>query len=83
MPPRPHMEVTGNPGVTRSDFEPWSLAVSVINGCGAGIDARGKTLRAAGVDSEAIHTPVRLAAISHAVAIAIDTPEAVLPQARG
>ncbi|RXH38029.1 alkyl hydroperoxide reductase [Bradyrhizobium nanningense] len=79
MPPRLHMDVTGNPGVDKSDFELWSLAVSVINGCGTCIDAHEKTLRAAGVDSEAIHTAVRFAAITQAVAIAIETPGAVPP----
>ncbi|MBB4382585.1 carboxymuconolactone decarboxylase family protein [Bradyrhizobium sp. SBR1B] len=83
MPPRLRMDVTGNPGVDKSDFELWSLAVSVINGCGACIDAHEMTLRAAGVDSGAIHTAVRFAAITQSVAIAIDTPGSARPQAMG
>ncbi|KRP93792.1 alkyl hydroperoxide reductase [Bradyrhizobium yuanmingense] len=77
MPPRLRMDVIGNPGVDKSDFELWSLAVSVINGCGVCIDAHEKTLRAAGVDSEAIHTAVRFAAITQSVAIAIEAAEPV------
>ncbi|MCP1854667.1 MULTISPECIES: carboxymuconolactone decarboxylase family protein [unclassified Bradyrhizobium] len=76
MPPRLRMNVIGSPGVDKSDFELWSLAVSAINGCGACIDAHEKTLRAAGVSSEVILTAVRSAAIVQSVAIAI---EAVRP----
>ncbi len=83
MPPRLCMDVTGSPGVDKSDFELRSLGVAVINGCGTCIDAHEKTLRAAGVDSEAIHTAVRFAAVTQSVAIAIETPGAVAPQARG
>ncbi len=28
------MNVIGNPGVEKVDFELWSLAVSAVNGCG-------------------------------------------------
>ncbi|WP_375779001.1 carboxymuconolactone decarboxylase family protein [Bradyrhizobium sp. ma5] len=72
MPPRLRMNVIGNPGVDKSDFELWSLAVSAINGCGACIDAHEKTLRAARVSSEAIQTAVRFAAIVQSVAVAIE-----------
>jgi len=72
MPPRLRMNVIASPGVDRSDFELWSLAVSAINGCGACIDAHEKTLRAAGVSSEVIQTAVRTAAIVQSVATAIE-----------
>jgi len=42
MPARLRMNVIGNPGVDKADFELWSLAVSAINGCGACIDAHEK-----------------------------------------
>src|SRR5690606_39659889 len=35
MPARLRMNVIGNPGVDKIDFELYSLAVSAINGCGA------------------------------------------------
>ena len=38
MPARLRMNVIGSPGVPRSDFELWCLAVSAINGCGACVD---------------------------------------------
>ncbi|WP_439396911.1 carboxymuconolactone decarboxylase family protein [Bradyrhizobium sp. PMVTL-01] len=81
MPPRLRMDVSANPGVDKADFELWSLAVSSINGCGVCIDAHEKTLRAVGVNSEAIQTAVRFAAIIQSVAIAIEAAGPVSPQA--
>ncbi|ANW03143.1 carboxymuconolactone decarboxylase family protein [Bradyrhizobium icense] len=72
MPARLRMNVIGNPGVDRADFELWSLAVSTINGCGACMDAHEKALREAGVSSAAIQTAVRFAAIVQSVAVAIE-----------
>ncbi|WFU23504.1 carboxymuconolactone decarboxylase family protein [Bradyrhizobium sp. CB1717] len=83
MPPRLRMNVIGNPGVDKSDFELWSLAVSAINGCGACIDAHERTLRAAGVNSDAIQTAVRFAAIMQSVAIAIEAAGPNPSQASG
>lgn len=72
MPARLRMNVIGNPGVDKADFELWSLAVSAINGCGACIDAHEKALHEAGIASSAIQTAVRFAAIIQSVAIAIE-----------
>jgi alkyl hydroperoxide reductase subunit D len=83
MPPRLRMNVIGSPGVDKSDFELWSLAVSAMNGCGACIDAHEKTLRAAGVSSEVILTAVRSAAIVQSVAIAIEAVRPSPSQATG
>ncbi|MBH5371168.1 carboxymuconolactone decarboxylase family protein [Bradyrhizobium glycinis] len=83
MPPRLCMNVIGNTGVDKSDFELWSLAVSAINGCGACIDAHEKTLRVAGISSRAIQTAVRFAAIMQSVAIAIEAGGPNPFQARG
>ena len=33
MPAKLRMNVIGNPGVDKIDFELWSLAVSALNGC--------------------------------------------------
>ncbi|MDF0497258.1 carboxymuconolactone decarboxylase family protein [Bradyrhizobium yuanmingense] len=72
MPARLRMNVIGNPGVDKADFELWSLGVSAINGCGACIDAHEKALREASVGSDAIHTAVRFAAIVQSVALALE-----------
>ena len=81
MPARLRMNVIGNPGVEKADFELWSLAVSAINGCGACIDAHEKTLHEAGVASASIQTAVRFAAIIQSVAVAIEAGVGGLPQA--
>ncbi len=72
MPARLRMNVIANPGVDKSDFELWSLAVSAINGCGACIDAHEKVLQSAGVSSSAIQTAARFAAIIQSVAVALE-----------
>ena len=39
MPARLRMNIIGNPGVDKIDFELWSLAVSAVNGCGMCIES--------------------------------------------
>ena len=75
MPAKLRMNVIGNPGVPKTDFELWSLAVSAINGCGMCIDAHEKVLRDAGVGSETVQTAVRYAAVLQSVAIALETAD--------
>ena len=75
MPARLRMNVIGNPGVDKIDFELWSLAVSAMNGCGMCIDAHEETLRKGGVTSETIQTAVRFAAIIASAAIALEAAE--------
>ena len=72
MPARLRMNIIGNPGVDKADFELWSLAVSAINGCGACIDSHEKVLQNAGVTASTIQTAVRFAAIIQSVAVAIE-----------
>ncbi len=72
MPARLRMNVIANPGVDKTDFELWSLAVSAINGCGKCIDAHDQVLRKAGVSREAIQQAVRIASVIHAVAATLD-----------
>ena len=72
MPARLRMSVIGNPGVEKSDFELWSLAVSAINGCGRCIDAHEQVLRKAGMTREQIQQAVRIASIVHAVAATLE-----------
>jgi alkyl hydroperoxide reductase subunit D len=76
MPARLRMNVIGNPGVDKADFELWSLAVSAINGCGKCIDAHDKVLRDAGVTEDKVHTAVRFAAIIQSVAVALEATAA-------
>ena len=68
MPARLRMNVIGNPGIDKLDFELLSLAVSAVNGCGMCIVAHEKQLRKHEVSREAIQSAIRIAATVHAVA---------------
>ena len=71
------MNIIGNPGVEKMDFELWSLAVSAINGCGMCIDSHEKQLLEHGISKEQIQTAVRVASVVHALASVIDTETAL------
>ena len=68
MPARLRMNVIGNPGIDKKDFELLSLAVSAINGCGTCVASHERTLRKHEMGREAIQSAVRIAATVHAVA---------------
>ncbi len=65
------MNIIGNPGVDKANFELWSFAVSSINGCSHCVAAHEHTLREAGVGREAILEALKAAAIVSGVAQAI------------
>lgn len=69
------MNIIGNPGVAKEDFELWSLAVSAINGCGHCLAAHEKTLRDAQVSRTVIFEAIRLASIVSGVAQALQTAD--------
>ena len=75
LPARLRMNVIGNPGVAKLDFELWSLAVSAINGCGMCIDAHEAVLRKAEVTTETIQTAVRFASIINSAALALEAAD--------
>lgn len=77
MPARLRMQVIGNPGVDKLDFELWSLAVSAINGCGMCIESHEHEVYQKGASKEGVQDTVRIAAVVHAVA-AVLTAEAAL-----
>jgi len=68
LPSRLRMNVLGDPGVPRVDFELWSLAVSAINGCGACLDAHEAELRRQGMPPVQVQAALRIAAVVHAAA---------------
>ena len=76
LPARLRMNVIGNPGIDKLDFELLSLAVSVINGCGTCVVAHERQLRKHGTSREAIQSAVRIAATVHAVARASEASQA-------
>jgi alkyl hydroperoxide reductase subunit D len=68
LPARLRMNVIGNPGIEKVDFELLSLAVSAINGCGTCVASHERQLRKHEFTREAVQSAVRIAATVHAVA---------------
>jgi alkyl hydroperoxide reductase subunit D len=66
------MNVLGNPGVDKVDFELWSFAVSAINGCGLCLDSHEQVLRKAGVDRETVQEAFKIASVIEAVGITLE-----------
>ena len=75
------MNVMRTHGIDPVDFELWVTVVSAINNCAACADAHEKTLREKGIGEEKILAAVRVAAVLHAVAVVLDTENAMMPQA--
>lgn len=71
MPANLRMNIIGNPGVEKVDFELASLAVSAINGCGMCIDAHVHEVEKAGVSKQAIQSTIRITAVINATAQAL------------
>jgi len=76
LPAKLRMNVIGMPGTAKENFELWSLAVSAINGCGACISSHEKVVRAAGMTTEQVQAAVRIAAVVHAAAVALEAETA-------
>jgi len=68
LPARLRMNVIGNPGIDKVDFELLSLAVSAINGCGTCVASHERQLRKHELTREAVQSAVRIAATVDAVA---------------
>lgn len=67
LPAKLRMNVIGNPGVDKADFELWCTAVSAINGCGACLDSHEEELRKRGVPVLQVQAGIRIAAVVNAV----------------
>ena len=72
LPAKLRMNVIGNPGVDKVDFELWSLAVSAVNGCGLCLDSHEKVVRKAGLAADQVQTALRIAAVVNAAAAVLD-----------
>ena len=68
LPAKLRMNFIGSPGIEKDDFELFSLAVSVMNGCGMCIDSHERLLQQHGVKAETIQSAARIGAIMKAVA---------------
>ena len=72
MPAKLRMNVIGNPGIDKVDFELSCLAVSAINGCGMCIEAHTRELTKSGMSKLGIQSAIRIAAVLNAVAMGIE-----------
>jgi alkyl hydroperoxide reductase subunit D len=77
IPARLRMNVMRTHGADPTDFEFWSLVVSAVNGCGKCVSAHEKTLLEKGVSEELIVAGVRIAAVVHGTAAALDALQAM------
>ncbi|MFC0315266.1 carboxymuconolactone decarboxylase family protein [Gordonia phosphorivorans] len=69
------MNIIGNPGVDKSLFELWSMAVSAMNGCEHCVAAHENVVREAGLDREAIFEALKVASIVQGVGQAVAIAE--------
>src|SRR3990167_2145661 len=72
LPAKLRMNIIGNPGIDKIDFELSCLAVSALNGCGMCIDAHTNELIKSGVSKLGIQSAVRIAAVLNAVSTGIE-----------
>jgi alkyl hydroperoxide reductase subunit D len=71
MPARLRMQVIGNPGIDKLDFELACLAASAITGCEACVRSHEKAVRERGGTKEQVQDAVRIAAVLNGVAVAV------------
>lgn len=76
MPAKLRMNIIGNPGVDKADFELWSLAVSAINACQFCVKSHEKQLESHGIDKNQIQTAVRIASVVQAASAILDGADA-------
>ncbi|HEY7515557.1 MAG TPA: carboxymuconolactone decarboxylase family protein [Vicinamibacteria bacterium] len=72
-PARLRMQRIAQPLTTKADFELFCLAVSAINGCEACVRAHEHTVLESGLTEEQVHDAVRIAAVVHAAAVALES----------
>jgi alkyl hydroperoxide reductase subunit D len=72
-PARLRMQRIVQPKGEKLDFELMALAVSAINGCDVCLNAHEKTVREGGLTDDAVIDAVRIAAVVHGVAVALET----------
>lgn len=66
------MNTKAKPGGDKIDFELASLAGCALNGCGVCLELHEKTLRRDGLSAQSIQSSARIAAVIHAVGVALE-----------
>jgi alkyl hydroperoxide reductase subunit D len=80
-PARLRMQVLGRPGVDHLDFELACLAASAITGCASCVRSHEQSVRDKGGTHDQVHDAVRIAAVIHGAAIALDASDPVVAAA--
>ena len=75
LPAKLRMNVIANPGVDKTDFELWCMAVSAINGCGMCLDSHEEELRKHGVANTVVQAAIRIGAVVNAISRVIAAEE--------
>lgn len=65
------MNVIGQPGIDKVDFELYALAVSAINGCGMCIDAHVYEVVKGGISKQGVQSAIRIGSVLSAAAQAL------------
>jgi alkyl hydroperoxide reductase subunit D len=71
-PARLRMNKIAQPSTSKADFELFCLAVSAINGCEACVQSHEKVVLEKGITDDQVHDAVRIAAVIHAAAGALE-----------
>ncbi len=71
MPARLRMQVIGNPGIDKLDFELACLAASAISGCESCVRSHERAVRERGGTKEQVQDAVRIAAVLNGIAVAL------------
>lgn len=72
LPARLRMQRLAKPTTNKADFELYSLAVSMINGCEMCIAAHEKAVLDHGLSEQQIHDTARIASVFHGLATVLD-----------
>jgi lipoyl-dependent peroxiredoxin subunit D len=71
-PARLRMTRLARPASNKTDFELFCLAVSAINGCETCVRAHEKVVLDGGLNEDQVHDAIRIAAVIHAAAVALE-----------
>jgi alkyl hydroperoxide reductase subunit D len=84
-PARLRMNRLGKPSTNRTDFELFCLAVSAVNGCEMCVRSHEQVVLEGGLSEEHVHDAVRIAAVVHGAAVALEMGDGVVGElvARG
>lgn len=75
MPAKLRMGIIGNPGISKVDFELYSLGVSIINGCGLCVDSHVHEVEKAGISKLGVQSTARIVSVINAAAKALTIAE--------